>query len=620
MNRRARMHIGLWLAGSFFAASSVMAQASYAEETGFQLVKSYEFSTEPLTTEKLWILDPTGVNPHRQRWVLNRRLSLRGLEPREFSSAKKDGKYGVKAASVASVSLGFIRPQGAWYRPITEFPCQQEPQAWFATADGARIAVDTAAATWDKILTSEKAALLKALNDIRASSAEQALRLGLIAYDSWYKRVEAEYLAQGQQKARLAEWRSYLQSATDAGVCSKKKPVPTVEPVSWKAMMEPPTGRPPVKPIARAPARRWNGLYSVRLSMDIGNKTLTGQFLVDSGAAKTVVSPTWLESQGIPVSWIRTPGAKPQRVTWSGGSGLAPVGEVDRVLLSGKEIGINQVLIFDVDFFAPPANVASCCDGILGNDFLSKNVVSLRSAAPYELVLWPKEGFSQEKSYWTEASVSLSGDMISDCVARSEKDPFHSKGVPVLKGVRWDSGSEMPMDVHLPWKKAIAAGGREWSLECDTQVVARNVEATSPDQASEQSPFGKTYPALNVGIPLLARGLFTFDLPHGRIWFSEEALGKPIPENRSGLSLKYVLFKGDRVLKVAGLRPGTAADTLKTAGLQIGTEIQRIDGKNADELNQWEVDHRLSGAYGDRVELEWATSKKEVKVAPLQVR
>ena len=109
-------------------------------------------------------------------------------------------------------------------------------------------------------------------------------------------------------------------------------------------MMEP-VSADTAKVLVRAPARRWNGLFSVRLNVLIGLKRLSGQFLVDSGAGKSVISPKWLESQGVLPVLVQSPDTRLQRVNWSGGSGLATQAVVDGVDMSGFELSLRDFLL-----------------------------------------------------------------------------------------------------------------------------------------------------------------------------------------------------------------------------------------------------------------------------------
>lgn len=613
----------------FLLASSAAAPAV----NELDLVTHYEFVPVPVGTEKISELDPGHVNPHRQRWVLSRNIELKGLEAVEL----KDKRFGIRARSVESLSKGYIRGPGPWYRPMSEFPCVSDraPNAdWFATEEGVRKAVVAAAVEWNSILRSERLRLSHLLALVSEKSRHEAVRKALAVYDSWLHRAEAEWRERAARAATRAEWREYVATGLKVGQCRMEKgklagarPESPEEP-AWSKMMEPPGQVAPAKPLVRIPARRWNGFYSVRLTVEIAARSLTGQFLVDAGASKSILSPAWLDSQGMPLSYVELKHSAPQRATFPGGSALANRGMVDRATLSGYEIGIEDFLITTVDLFGPPRNLAGCCDGVLGTDFLRKHVVEFRPGPPAELLIWPAPGFRPPLETgapavppWAELHLEPTGELVSDCVARSEKDPFGSKGARPITGVRWDTASERAMDIHAPYSGADArkGGGRLWSLDCEDQVIARQIPATFHPDAGPRSAYSRSYPSANIGMPVLGRGAFTFDLPHGRIWFDRLGLLKPVPENRTGLSLKYILSEGERVLRVSKIEPGSPAAKLAKSGLNEGTAIQDIDGKPAEDLDSWEVEQRLSGVYGDKVTLSWERKKGELVVAPLTV-
>jgi hypothetical protein len=47
--------------------------------------------------------------------------------------------------------------------------------------------------------------------------------------------------------------------------------------------------------------------------------------------------------------------------------------------------------------------------------------------------------------------------------------------------------------------------------------------------------------------------------------------------------------------------------------------ILSLDSKSVDEMDNWEVEQRLSGVYGGTVAVEWKTGKKTSKIAPLKL-
>src|SRR5437870_362486 len=99
------------LQGSFLSAQ--ISRASFSE---LELQSEYKLVSEPLTTEKVWRLDPDQPNPHLQRWILNRHVELLGLQAKRIS---KDQVH-VSATGLATVAQGYVRPQGPWYRPFQE--------------------------------------------------------------------------------------------------------------------------------------------------------------------------------------------------------------------------------------------------------------------------------------------------------------------------------------------------------------------------------------------------------------------------------------------------------------------------------------------------------------------
>ena len=76
--------------------------------TDLEFSFDYQLVKEPLNTEKIWSLDPSQKNPHRTRWILQRRSELMGLE----SFAKKEGQFGVRAKGIQTAVRGYVRGPG----------------------------------------------------------------------------------------------------------------------------------------------------------------------------------------------------------------------------------------------------------------------------------------------------------------------------------------------------------------------------------------------------------------------------------------------------------------------------------------------------------------------------
>ena len=290
--------IVLLISVSAFARSPVMDIA---------LRSDYKLMSEPLTTEKVGFLDPTQLNPHLQRWVVSRRVEMLQLKPRLLSSrpfAEKPSPspspdrhprskpqarpqlYGVQFKGLLSETEGYIRAKGPWYRPFSEFRCEKQPNSWFGTEDGAKVAAASAAESWADLLKVEKVRLSLLLDRVAGESETSAMGEAELIFQSWLESVESLWRAQAFKKARSDEWSSYLGAASTDPTCGQNNQEPVVPP-SWRSMMESMTenqvGSPPPvsKLLARAPARLWNGLFSVRVSITLGGKTLrNGRFLI----------------------------------------------------------------------------------------------------------------------------------------------------------------------------------------------------------------------------------------------------------------------------------------------------------------------------------------------------
>lgn len=588
----------------FWGALAYGATNAWADPE-LELVSDYRFSAEPVGTEKIAELDPEIRNPHRSRWVAQRKIQLRGLEAVRLPPSAGRKLYGVKAGTIESHVIGFKRGHGPWYRPMEEFTCTKESEGAgerFATAEGTSVALESAERAWKELLKKEKFSLSLVLSKVRAASPELALKRGLLEYENWLHFLEAEWHSKGYVYARTLEWKLYRDRAAESGLCGKKGSRPPVP--EWSQMMEPVAEIPPAKPLARAPARRWNGLFSVRLNVEVGAERLNGQFLIDSSARASTISPDWLEGQGILKAWIEAPASRLEKFTWSGGEGLARRAMVDGVEMSGLKLDQRDFLLVGSDFYGPPVHLTSCCDGILGVDFLRNHVVEFHPGLPTEIIVWPKEGFRPPANFgsstWFEVSLSRARELVSTCSLSADTDRTNR-----VQGAMWDTGSEAAAEVHVPWDSLVRKNvPNGWSLTCLGETVASGLSLDPPANPS-QPGLKETYPAVNIGMPVLARGPFILDLPHGRIWFTQKSLAAKVRENRTGLELEYVSASGERVLKVVGFTRGSASEFLRKEGLRVGMPILRVNGKPAEEIDLWEVEQRLAGAYGERVSLEW---------------
>jgi hypothetical protein len=245
--------------------------------------------------------------------------------------------------------------------------------------------------------------------------------------------------------------------------------------------------------------------------------------------------------------------------------------------------------------------------------------VEFRSGSPNELILWKREGFSQDEALysWAEALVTPRGEVVSPGCQAS---PQAQTGLPArtpLEGILWDLGAELPMIVHEPWKSHVLQTSKNWKLSCGFHLLAQGLRPTFPETDDSPEKFDKS-PAVSLGVPILTRGPVIFDLPHGKIWIGKSAFDKPLPQDRSGLKVEYDFHRGDRVLAVRDIAPQSPAALLIQAGLKKGTLISQIDGKDADDIDHWEVQQRLAGAFGETVSISWNTPKG-IKIVPIRV-
>ena len=586
----------------------------------------FETSDTPLTTEKIWELDPQELNPHRQNWVLSRSVELMGLRALPVSGQKQFFKVSVD--SVSARSTLYLRGPGGWYRPLTDLGCKKESNAWFSTIDGARVAGSTANTYWDGLLSGKRLKLSFMLTHLSAPTEAQALSEAKRIFTSWLLDLEFEWLAHGKKVARDAEWKSYLDqlAANLNPACSEGGAVQVAVP-HFKEMMEPVPNNAPdrLKPFfARVPAKRWNGLYVIHATINLAGKKLNGQFLIDSGSARSLISPTFLSAQGVPPALLALNGLKSEKVMWSGGSGMAkPIGGFD-VEVGGKITALKSMMMLDTNLFSPPAYLQGCCSGVLGIDFLREYAVQFVTGTPVELKLWNRAGYYEGAAHpWVQVSTTVTGDVISsDCIA--ESNLAHKNSTSVV-GTRWDTGNDMAMELHSALHHPQSPRREEWSLLCGELKgpVAGDIPVSIQDKTGTRFSH---HLIANVGMKLLGRGDFTLDLSHGRLWFAPEGINAPVLANRTGLTLKFVLNENDdRELQVIKIEPGSIADrTLSPLGFRPGMMISEVDGHHSIDMDIWQVNQRLAGAFSDSVTLLWrlkrVKNENEMETTSFKVR
>ena len=591
---------------------------------------SYQLNSTALTTERVWMVDPGEKNPHLQRWAIARQAQLLGLQ----AEKKGEQKFGISARQVKASAMGSIRGPGPWYRSWAEYECSGKIGSEFADLQGTERAAAASGDLWTKLLKEKLPELEVFLSRVSAASEAQALDRGEQVFKVWLLVVEDLWRAKSKSFARSEEVRYYRETAQVTGNC-RSASVGSLPRIPRSALMEPVQGPVPKqsKLLARAPARLWNGLFSIRATLTFAGKHLNGRFLVDSSAPTSQISPAWLDAQGIYPAWIYAPNTPPEGVqrsgVWQGERSLARKVRAERVEVSGLSLPLREFLLTETEFFNPPESVGTCCDGVLGLDFLRLYPMEFRSAAPAEVRVWTREGYrGGEDAPWLELSELPTGEISSECQLVAGEAAKSASSAIQIQGVSWDLGNEEGLKIHTPWRSffdsALKLSKKMGApqLVCDRRQMATDISPSFPQPPigmSELGLLGEKNPGMTVGMSLLGQTSFTLDLPHGRIWFSPGSLPlKEKPKNTSGLRLTYELQDNDRLLRVTSLDPQSPARALGREGLSPRAIVTQVDFKPVEEMDQWEVNQRLSGIYGSRVTLQWKT-KKGLKVATLRL-
>lgn len=548
----------VWMALGLFSALWMGNTQAAAAPKNFDLPlqSNTETSAEPLTTDLIAKLDPAQPNPHLRRWVVSRSISLPDWEDRKLP----EGLVGVKGGVINGASTIYLRPAGPWYDTLAQFPCSEQTfDPVFATADGARAEAEAAAKLWDEMLSSQKFKLGLLISKVAAVNEKSAKSKADRVFQEWVSRLDHEWRARVASEVLPRQWKRERKLAEQAGYCLKtpkspkskkaKVSLPPTSPEVWIAQ----SASAPVEgqtefPLARAPSRRWQGFFAVRMDVGVSDNSVLGQMLIDPATPRSILSPDWLRSQGMPPEWILIPEAQPERVRIEAGAeagetGLGKVTHVGRAIISDYRLSLSRFLLFETELFDEPEFAAPCCSGILGVDLLRRYVVEFRGGKPTEVNLWSAASYHPQSGYeWVEVRENAKGELTPICSARV-------KAMPGAKKLCQD-----------------------------------------PRQALRQ-----------------ATATIVFDLPHGRVWYSPEELAAPEYKNNSGLNLEFTYIKGDRSLVVRSIGKGTVAQQLEKKGLKKGMAVTEIDGLPSIDMDLWEINRRLSGVYGDVVNLQWKT-------------
>lgn len=641
---------------------TLLSSQAFAQAPNAVLLYSQKDSPAPLTTSLFRRIAPKQSNPHRYFWWVNRDVRFE-----KVATIPHEGGYRPVIRNVLAPTTLYIRASGNWESDWKEFTCAPDADPFFVNRDGAKIAANFAAEQWQALLHAKFPLLKILISKIHTPSAVQAERAAWAVLDRWKADLETEFKVKSQLEARGKEWSFYRLQAQKNQLCRGDQPVETpLPPKSWRDRMEPlpmaeaspsPSSSPssknsviaPVirkpKLLARSPAERVGGLYVVRLSMRAGDRVLNGQFIVDSAAGASLISPSFLERQGVKVADVEVKGVAPQKVRGINGTSFARLVALMDPKLSSHALETKKFLMVDTQLFEPPEYRISCCDGVLGADFLEGYAVEFLSYPRPTVLLWEKEGYFKTDAKgnlepWIEVSRLADGDLISEGILEWDGKKDAVSAIGLLEGkmitqpvrFRWDTGNDTSVLLHEPWGGP--AEGPHWSLIADRIQLARDFEmdfhrgfmnrqAQDPKIAAvtlaeQQSPFTQKDPAFTVGMRLLDRSSFVLDLANGRVWLSKEALARPVIENRTGLELRYVNdSEGDRSLIVFKMKKESVFGFLQSAGFQEGTQVTFIGGKPANYWNQGEVNRFLSNRPGTKLKFRWKSPQGETRDAEI---
>lgn len=519
------------------AASGALTGISFNYETSV--------SAQALTTERVSELDAQWLDPHRVLWVLERSLEWSGVTVEPIPGSRKAVRL-AGGVSIRAAVTRHIRGDGPWFFSDSEKSCYLKLKArkgFGGTQAGALQAMEEAETAWRARLERGRVSLWSRLSSISGPDEAFVRRVAAREYERWLEALNKAWRTEILPKAHQGEQKFNALWAKGAEREKCARADLSTESLMPLTMTE--RGRKPWSQgfLARAPARVWDGWYSVRLSVDFGGKRLNGQFLIDPSVASSFVTESWLEGQGV----------HPVLVSATRGAGLFS----ERVELSGLLLPMQR---FDVRptarEFSGPRYLDSCCDGALGRDFLMEFAVGFDPGPMSEVRLWPKKGFalvdeSGNPKPWSEVSLSRAPLPISFC-----------DSVEVIWTWQPDSRKQ-------------TGAGKPSDVRCGSMLLEGG--AVSPRLAS--------------ALPWISGGKIVFDFGNGRVWFPEPLRRQDTGE--SCISLAFEYGPAGRQLRVLSIRKqGECANALKS-GLKPGSIVTSVSGRAASELDAWSLERAL---------------------------
>jgi hypothetical protein len=375
----------------------VHAVIAFGAPVSISVLSEISISPNPLTSELVSRLDPLEPNPAFVRYFIERKVRIESLNSE-------------KPLLVSEVII-HLRPNGSLFKDISEFPCDlKQPDPRFATRDGVIQVAYQGSEIWAKILNENLHSLALKLRPNDPARSMKALQ-------DWLVYAEKIYWNRFESKKAQIELDTYRKLAKNA--CKKDGSAS----LSFDSLLEKSVEQEYLDPylIARAPAQRVLGYFTVRGTIQLGTQQLNGRFLIDPSADGNALSSEWLKSQGMDLRPIYSGKKTIKKVRFSSGSvdqnkTTTIVGqtiEFSDFGFGGKILGPIEFVLGETEVFFEPKAEKDCCDGVIGIPFLRQFVVEFLAHEYSSIGFYRPEGFPHPKgaimtSLWFRDPQSLS--------------------------------------------------------------------------------------------------------------------------------------------------------------------------------------------------------------------
>jgi len=328
-------------------------------------------------------------------------------------------------------------------------------------------------------------------------------------------------------------------------------------------------------------------------------------FLIDTGASMTLITPALAQRYGTPV--------KP----------LTPNGNTDVTVRSAEgdtttlqQVTLRRLELGEATFENIPALVYDCSslsvhlgihiDGILGFPLFRETVLTLDY--PHRRILLSSP--SSASALLPGTAVSFNNDQRTPII------PLQLQGSTFYALIDTGSDSSLrlnPVGFGLVYEQDPRPGAIVSTLTGDTQQkVARLAQNISiGDQVLEKPIIEITDELSAIGGAVLRNFILTFDQEHNRVTFyREQKTPVQFPTRRSS---GFSVFKAGAYWRVVGVIPGSAA---QKAGVEEGDLITRI---NEEPVELWGLERfNRQVAEEKSITFSFLVGKREYEI-PLQV-